>query len=74
MEGLRPVSIKEIAETIRKLVGDVKIEYKEARPGDYEGKIVSSDKAKRELGWQPRVDIEEGIKRYIDWYKSHIGK
>jgi len=25
MEGLRPVSIKEIAETIRKLVGDVKI-------------------------------------------------
>jgi len=59
------------------LVGDVKIEYKEARPGDYEGKIVSSDKAKRELGWQPRVDIvdiEEGIKRYIDWYKSHIGK
>ena len=59
------------------MVGDVKIEYKEARPGDYEGKIVSSDKAKRELGWQPRVDIvdiEEGIKRYIDWYKSHIGK
>ena len=74
MEGLRPVSIKEIAETIRKLVGDVKIEYEEARPGDYEGKIVPSDKAKRELGWQPRVDIEEGIKRYIDWYKSHIGK
>ena len=74
LEGLRPVSIKEIAETIRKLVGDVKIEYEEARPGDYEGKIVSSDKAKRELGWQPRVDIEEGIKRYIDWYKSYIGK
>ena len=50
-------------------MGDVKIEYKEARPGDYEGKIVSSDKAKKELEWEPKVDIEEGIRRYIDWYK-----
>jgi len=72
IEGMRPVSIKEIAETVRKLVGDVKIEYREARPGDYRGKIVSSDKAKKELGWEPKVDIEEGIKRYIDWYKKHM--
>ena len=45
---------------------------REARPGDYRGKIVSSDKAKKELGWEPKVDIEEGIKRYIDWYKKHM--
>jgi len=69
LEGPRPVTVKEIAETVRKLVGNVAIEYKEARPGDYSGATVSNDKAKRELGWEPRVDFEEGVKRYIEWYK-----
>jgi len=69
LEGLRQVTIKEIAETIRRLVGNVRIEHREARPGDYQGKKVSAEKAKRELGWKPKVDIEEGIRRYIEWYR-----
>ena len=74
LEGAQPVTIKEVAETVQKLVGGVEIEYKEARPGDYSGAIVSADKAGRELGWKPKVDIEEGIKRYIEWYKSSLKK
>jgi len=70
LEGLRYVDVKEIAETVKRLLGNVRIEHKDARPGDYETKIVSAEKAKRELGWEPKVDIEEGIKRYIDWYKK----
>ena len=34
-----------------------------------EGKIVSANKAKKELEWEPKIDIEEGIRRYIEWYK-----
>ena len=34
-----------------------------------EGKDFSAEKAKKELGWEPKVDIEEGIRRYIEWYK-----
>ncbi len=71
LEGIRPVTIKEIAETVRKLVGDVAIEYKGERPEDYSGAIVSSNKAKKELGWEPKVDFEEGLRRYIDWYRSN---
>lgn len=59
-----------MAETVKKLVGKVDIEYKEARAGDYAGKIVSGKKASRELGWQPRVDFEKGMRRYIQWYKK----
>ena len=71
LEGMRPISVKEVAETVQKLVGEgVKIEYKEARPGDYGGKFVSMGKAKRELDWEPEVDFEEGMQRYIDWYKE----
>jgi UDP-glucose 4-epimerase len=70
LEGPRQVTIKEIAEIIRKLIGNVTIEYKEARPGDYSGATISTEKAKKELAWEPKIELEEGIRRYIDWYKK----
>jgi UDP-glucose 4-epimerase len=72
LEGMRPITVKAVAETVKKLIGDVEIEYKEGRPGDFEGKVVSAQKAKRELEWKPKVDFEEGVKRYIAWYKKNI--
>ncbi len=69
--GKRRITIKEIAETVQKLISNnVEIRYKEARPGDYKGKIVNSDKAKRELDWEPQVDFEEGMRRYIQWHRE----
>ena len=74
LEGLRKVSIKEIAETIKKLLGGtgqkVEITYTPARPGDYAGKEVSREKAKRVLGWEPKVDFAEGMKRTLEWYRQ----
>ena len=70
LEGIRPITIKEIAETVKRLVSNVTFEYKEARPRDYGGALVSNDKAKKELGWEPKVDFEEGVRRYIEWYKG----
>jgi len=72
LEGKKPISVKDVAETIKKLIGDVSIEYRPARPGDYEGKIVSSKKVRDELGWEPKIDFEEGIRRYLNWYKENI--
>ena len=70
LEGMRPITIKEVVETVSKLIDGVKIEYKDARAGDFKGKIASSYKALNVLGWKPEVDIEEGIRRYIKWYRS----
>jgi UDP-glucose 4-epimerase len=50
----------------------VKIEYVPARPGDFSGKEVSSQLAKNELGWEPRMPFEEGVRRYIEWYKAKV--
>ena len=74
LEGLRPITVKDVAETVKKLIGDVEIEYKEERPGDFEGKKVSAEKAKIELGWEPKVNFEEGVRIYIEWYKENISK
>ena len=62
--------VKVVAETVKKLRGNVEIEYKEERQGDFEGKKVSGEKAKRELGWVLKVDFEEGVRRYIKWYQK----
>jgi UDP-glucose 4-epimerase len=61
------VTIKQIAETVRDLMGDVEITYTPARPGDFGGKIVSSERARRELGWTAATPFGEGVRGYIDW-------
>ena len=71
LEGMRRISIKEIAETIEILHDkDVTVEYIDSRPGDYEGKEASNDKIKRLLNWEPKVDFQEGMKNTIEWFKS----
>lgn len=70
LDGKEKVTIKQIAETVQKLVGNVKLESVPPRQGDYSGKEVSSELAKRELGWEPAVSFKEGVKRYIEWYNK----
>jgi UDP-glucose 4-epimerase len=74
LDGKRKTTIKEIAETIQKLLGEGDIQYKEARPGDYAGKEVSSQRAFHELGWEANTPFEEGVRRYIDWHKAQVEK
>lgn len=71
LEGPRDISVKEVAEVVKELFdGNVEIKYVEARPGDYQGKIVSNTKSNKLLNWNPKIDFKEGSKRYLDWYKS----
>lgn len=76
LEGMRFVTIKELAELVSKLVGGVEIQYKQepTRVGEFQyfRKLLSSNKANIELGWEPTVDLEEGVRRTIKWYESEV--
>ena len=75
LEGRRKITVLEVAEGLKKLVGDqVKIEFTPARPGDFGGKEVSAEKARRELGWQPSVEFEDGLRRTVEWFREKWGK
>ncbi len=70
IDGERPISVREVAETVMKIVGKTGIRYVPLRPGDFKGKVVSSEKARRELGWQATTSFEDGVRKYIAWLKE----
>lgn len=40
------------------------------RPGDINRISLDSSKAKREIGWSAKVDIEDGLKTTVEWFKQ----
>jgi UDP-glucose 4-epimerase len=69
LEGGAPVSVREIADTVRELVRDVPVEYVPARTADYQGMSVSGALAKELLDWVPVTPFAEGVHRYLDWLR-----
>jgi dTDP-glucose 4,6-dehydratase len=41
------------------------------RPGHDRRYAIDASRLKRELGWAPSVDFEQGIARTVDWYLAN---
>ena len=66
-------SILELAEkTIKLTASKSKIVYKPLPPDDPRQRQPSIELAEKLLGWQPKVAIEEGLRRTIDYFKEII--
>lgn len=75
LEGSEQITVLQVAEGIRSNLGDhVKIDFVPARPGDFGGKEITADKARRELDWQPTINFDEGLKQTVDWFRQNWGK
>ena len=48
--------------------GDVK--YADERAGDVKHSLADISRAEQHLGYKPKVDFEEGLRRTIEWYRS----
>jgi nucleoside-diphosphate-sugar epimerase len=66
------VTINEVLGIIRELLGldRVKPIYREARKGDIRHSSADISKAQKAFGYWPVIDLREGLKRTIEWYKS----
>lgn len=49
------------------------IEYQDADRFVYPVKDASFEKAKRDLGWEARITLEDGIRRTIEWQRRTLG-
>jgi UDP-glucose 4-epimerase len=74
LEGGTPVSVREIADTVRELVAAVPVEHVPARAADYQGVSVSNRAAKELLDWSPQTSFAGGIRRYLDWLTQAGGR
>ena len=71
LDGREKITIRQIVNTIQEITGIyAKIEIIPTRPGDFDGKIVSSELAKKELSWEPTTSFKDGVNNYIKWYKK----
>jgi dTDP-glucose 4,6-dehydratase len=67
----REMTILEFAETIRGLVGSSsKIEFRELPTDDPKTRQPDITRAREILGWEPRVPLEEGLAKTIDYFRS----
>ena len=67
--GKNPISLKTIIEKIENLLGKkAKIEYKPFNKADMKETWADIEKAERLLNWKPKVDVDEGLKRTVEWY------
>lgn len=47
------------------------IEYVKDRPGHDFRYAIDYSKIKNELGWEPRVTFEEGLRETVEWFRTH---
>lgn len=74
LEGSEAVSIRRVAETVRDLLGpSVRVVHTEGRAGDFTGSRVSAELARAELGWEPTIGFEQGMRQYVEWYLQTTG-
>lgn len=72
--GDRPHSVREVVELVCRLAGtDVAPDVRGtgSPPGEIDRQWVDSTKLRELTGWRPRVDLEEGLRRAIEWYRGH---
>ena len=69
-----PVRLSTFISLVEENVGkEAIIEELPPQPGDVPRTSASVEKAREELGFQPKVNIEEGIKITVEWYKEYMG-
>jgi UDP-glucuronate 4-epimerase len=67
--GDNPIELKTFIELIEKNMNKkAKINYLPMQPGDVKVTMADVTKAREDLGYSPKTDIEEGIKLFCDWF------
>ena len=61
--------IKKILKLLNK--SDDRLQFGEERPGEDVRYSLDSSKIYNELGWKPKINLDEGLESTINWYMSH---
>lgn len=66
------IQLKALIQMVKEVVGfDGEIVYDTTKPNGTPRKLMDATKIKS-LGWNPKIELKEGIKKAYDWYKKSI--
>jgi UDP-glucuronate 4-epimerase len=66
-----PTNLSHLISLIEKNLGkSAKVKYLPEQPGDPSITFADISKSKRMLNYNPKIKIEEGIKRFVECYKN----
>ena len=58
----------EFGPKLEKLIGDtIEVARSDWRPGDQRVFYADTRKAEKDLGWRPKINVEEGVQKLFDW-------
>lgn len=71
LAGGREITDFQVFEAVRKAAGsDMEPRYAPIRPGEVLKSCLDFSKAKAELGWTPKVNLEDGIRNVVTHYRA----
>ncbi|ADO84500.1 GDP-mannose 4,6-dehydratase [Ilyobacter polytropus] len=66
------ISLKEMVGTIEEELGiEAKINRQPMQPGDVEKTYADISKAKEILGYNPKTEFKDGIRKFVQWYREN---
>ena len=69
--GGETVSVWDVLDKLERLIGrKATVLRQPARPGDQHSTTADTTKLWRHLGWQPRVGLDEGLARQVEWQRA----
>jgi GDP-L-fucose synthase len=67
------ITIKELIAKIQKIMNtDLEIEWELEKPNGQPRRCVSFEKAKNEIDFSPKINLEEGLRKTINWYEQEM--
>lgn len=66
------VSLNQLLQTIARIVGldDYEVDHTDPRPGDVRDSLADISKARDLIGYDPTVQLEEGLRKTVDWFSN----
>ena len=74
LNGMKKISVIQIVKTLEEILGKkADVSFVEDRKGNFKGRFISSEKARRLLGWAPSLDYEDAMRIYVERFLKNQG-
>jgi UDP-glucuronate 4-epimerase len=70
----QPVELLDFIGTLERALGRQAMKnFKPMQPGDVEATYADTEALRRDVGFEPRTPLAEGLARWADWYRTYKG-